>query len=97
MVSSAQKKRDRKAATLFKLVSSTTRVSILSVLAKHKQLAVQDIADALSMTHSAVSHQLGRLSRAGIVEYEKDGRNSHYSLSRTEEARSLARFLAAIK
>jgi ArsR family transcriptional regulator len=96
MVSSAQKKRDRKAAHLFKLVASPTRVSILSVIADRKELAVQDIAENLGMTHSAVSHQLSLLSDAGIVASRKDGRNMYYSLGKSAGAKALMRFIGAV-
>jgi ArsR family transcriptional regulator len=96
MVTSAQKKRDRKAAHLFKLVASPTRVSILVVIGKQKEIAVQDIADSLGMTHSAVSHQLSLLLDAGVVASRKDGRNMYYSISKSAEAKALTRFLASV-
>lgn len=96
MVSSAQKKRDRTAAQLFKLVASPTRVSILALLSRRKVLAVHAIAEELGMTHSAVSHQLGLLSRAGVVTYQKEGRIIRYELGRDARAKALVRFLSAL-
>jgi len=84
------------AAELFGLVSGTTRVLILATLMKEKELAVQDIAEALGMTHSAVSHQLGLLSGAGIVGAKKTGRMMNYRIAGTPEAKALVRFLAAL-
>ena len=49
-------------ADIFKVLSDPTRIRILSLLA-HEEMCVTCIADALGMTHSAISHQL-RLLRA---------------------------------
>ena len=96
MVSSAQRRRDRTAAQLFKLVASPTRVSILSLIVKRRELAVHEIASSLRMTHSAVSHQLGLLAYADIVTYIKTGRNMRYTLAKNARAKALTRFLAAV-
>ena len=47
-------------AELFKVFGDPTRLRVLSVLIDG-ELCVQDIADSLDMTQSAISHQL-RLS-----------------------------------
>ncbi len=96
MVTKQQRKNTQQAARLFKLVASPTRALILSILAKHKECAVQDIAEAMGMTHSAVSHQLGLLSRSKIVVFRKDGRAVHYRIAGTPEAKALVKFLAAV-
>lgn len=96
-MTNAQRTRAKNAARLFKLIASPTRVSLLSVLLKHKELAVQDISDELRMTHSAVSHQLSLLSDAGIVTSRKDGRMMFYRISGKPEARSLVQFLKTFK
>ena len=57
---------------------------------------VQDIAEELGMTHSAVSHQLGLLSSHDIVSSKKDGRLVHYRVSSGKEAKALTKFLAAL-
>ena len=93
---SAHKKRDLRVARLFKLVSSPTRVSILMALSAKKTLVVTDIAKAVGMTHSAVSHQLGLLSRAGIVASVRQGRTVRYSLGKKLEARALIKFLRTL-
>ena len=53
-------------ADLFKVFGDPTRIRILSVLSK-QELCVQDIADALSMTQSAISHQLRILKQSALV------------------------------
>ncbi len=87
-------KRAVEAARLFKLVSSPTRAGILFTIIGKKSISVGDIAKEVRMTHSAVSHQLGLLSRSGIVASAKSGRLVHYALGKTPEAKALARFLS---
>jgi DNA-binding transcriptional ArsR family regulator len=93
----ADKKRAAHAARLLKLAASSTRASILFVLAKHKELAVQDIASELDMTHSAVSHQLAVLSGADIVISKKLGRMMCYAISKNPQAQALVKFLTTVK
>jgi DNA-binding transcriptional ArsR family regulator len=95
-ISKTQKAKAAQAADLFGLISGTTRVLILSTLMKKKELAVQDIANTLGMTHSAVSHQLGLLAGADIVSAKKSGRLVHYRISNSKEAKALTKFLAAL-
>lgn len=86
----------QRAARIFKLASSASRAHILLVLAQKSARPVQDIADAVGMTHSAVSHQLGLLSSAKIVTFKKEGRIVRYSLSNSPEAKALVRFLQTL-
>ncbi len=86
----------QRAARIFKLASSASRAHILLVLAEKAPRSVQDIADAVGMTHSAVSHQLGLLSTAKIVSFKKDGRIVRYSVAPTSEAKALVKFVKAL-
>lgn len=69
----------QKGAAFFKLLGDATRMKILSVLAIH-ELCVCDIANLLSMTKSAVSHQLALLKGAGFVRFRREGKAIYYSL-----------------
>ena len=53
-------------ADTFKVLSDPTRIRILALLAQ-QELCVTCIADALDMTHSAISHQLRLLRAANLV------------------------------
>ncbi len=66
-------------ADFFKVLGDSTRVRILMAL-DVSELCVCDLADALSMTKSAVSHQLRALRQARLVRYRKEGKNVFYSL-----------------
>lgn len=62
-------------ADLFKVFGDPTRIRILAILSK-QELCVQDIADSLSMTQSAISHQLRILKQSALVKFRRDGKPS---------------------
>lgn len=66
-------------AEFFSLLGDANRLRLLSVLAK-RELCVCDLAAALSMSESAVSHQLRALRAMRLVSYRKQGRQVFYSL-----------------
>lgn len=68
-----------RAASFFKVVGDETRMKILCELAI-RELCVNDIAEAVEMTKSAVSHQLRMLKDEGLVKARRDGKNIFYSL-----------------
>jgi len=67
-------------ADLFKVFGDPTRIRILYVLSV-EELCVQDIADRLSMTQSAISHQLRVLKQMSLVKFRSDGKTIYYSLT----------------
>ena len=66
-------------ALTFKALADPTRVRIIAALID-SELCVHDLADALEMTHSAISHQLGTLREMRIVRFTKRGRHVYYAL-----------------
>ena len=67
-------------AELFKVFSDSTRIRILYVLLT-AEVCVCDLAALLSMTDSAVSHQLRILKQARLVKYRRSGKTVFYSLA----------------
>lgn len=67
-------------AELFKVFGDATRIRILYTLSE-RELCVQDIADELAMTQSAISHQLRILKQAALVKFRRDGKTIYYSLA----------------
>jgi DNA-binding transcriptional ArsR family regulator len=63
----------------FGLLSDPTRLKIVIVL-KEKELCVHEIAQAVSISISAVSHQLRLLKTAKMVKNRRDGKMIYYSL-----------------
>ncbi len=67
-------------ADLFKAFADSTRVQILSNLVG-RELCVTDIAEAVELSQSAVSHQLRILKQMYLIKYRRDGKNILYSLA----------------
>ena len=66
-------------AATFRSMADPTRVRILHALS-HAELCVGDLATALGMSESAVSHQLRLLRELRIVRARRDGRLVFYAL-----------------
>lgn len=64
----------------FRIFGNPTRLKIMSLLAV-EDLCVCDISEALSMSQSAVSHQLRTLRGQNLVKFKKEGKQARYSLS----------------
>ena len=67
-------------AELFKVFGDSTRIRILYVLFE-KEICVQELADRLGMTQSAVSHQLKILKQSKLIKSRREGKSAFYSLS----------------
>ena len=66
-------------AELFKSFGDSTRMRILYALSE-ADLCVCDLAEALSMTQSAISHQLRILKQTRLVKGVREGKQVIYSL-----------------
>lgn len=66
-------------ADFFKIFGDPTRLKIINLLHR-EELFVNDISVKLSMSQSAVSHQLRILKQARLVKIRRDGKNIFYSL-----------------
>ena len=67
-------------AELFKVFGDSTRIRILFVLFK-TEVCVCDLAQALNMTQSAISHQLKILKQNKLVKSRREGKSVFYSLA----------------
>lgn len=67
-------------AEFFKVFGDSTRIKILFVLFE-AEMSVGDIATALDMTQSAISHQLKILKTSKLVKSRRDGKSIFYSLA----------------
>lgn len=66
-------------AEFFRVFGDVTRIKILYHLFQ-SELCVHDIATRLSMSQSAISHQLRVLKQTRLVKYRREGRSILYSL-----------------
>ncbi len=74
----------------FKVLGDPTRLRIVLALSK-EELCVCDIAALLSMTESAISHQLRLLKNLRLVKFIRKGKMMYYSLD-DEHIEDLLRF-----
>lgn len=65
---------------LFKGFADSTRVHILYLLAEG-ELCVNDIAEKVELSQSAISHQLRILKQMQLIKFRRDGKNVLYSLA----------------
>ena len=63
----------------FKVLGDITRLKISLALSR-QELCVGDIAGLLSLTDSAVSHQLRIMKTMRLVKYRKEGKMTYYML-----------------
>ncbi|MEG1849894.1 MAG: metalloregulator ArsR/SmtB family transcription factor, partial [Oscillospiraceae bacterium] len=63
-----------------KIFGDSTRIRILYVLFE-AEMCVCDIAQLLSMTQSAISHQLKALKQSKLVSCRREGKTVFYSLA----------------
>jgi len=64
---------------IFKVMGDPTRLKIINALSAG-EMCVCDIACALGMEHSAISHQLRILRSMRVVKFRKEGKSAFYSL-----------------
>ncbi len=64
---------------IFKVMGDPTRLRIINALSSG-DMCVCDIACALGMEHSAISHQLRILRAMKVVKFRKEGKSAIYSL-----------------
>ena len=66
-------------AEFFSVMGDSTRIKILYLLFEG-EMCVCDISEKLSMSMSAISHQLRVLKNSRLVKYRKEGKSVIYSL-----------------
>lgn len=67
-------------ADLYKVFGDYSRIRIMYVLLQ-EEVCVQDLAEILDMTQSAVSHQLKILKQNKLVRARREGKSIYYSLA----------------
>ena len=67
-------------AELFKGFCDPTRVHILSLL-QQRECCVNQIAETVELSQSAISHQLRLLKQLHLIKFGREGKNILYSLA----------------
>jgi ArsR family transcriptional regulator len=79
-------------AERFKALADPTRVRILNLLAHNPELCVCDLNASFDLSQPTISHHLGILRKAGLVECDVRGRWCFYR-ARPEAIKELAQVL----
>lgn len=74
------KQKQERIAELFKGFADVTRIQILMLLLDG-EMCVNDIAQAVELSQSAISHQLRLLKQMHLIKYRREGKNILYSLA----------------
>ena len=69
------------AAELFNLASNSTRLKVLFLLDRLRELCVCDLAEMLDVSVSAVSQHLAKLRAYGLVATRRDAQTIFYRLA----------------
>ena len=83
-----------KMSDIFDTISDASRLKILWLLC-HSMDCVTNIAAALDMSMPAVSHHLRILKQSGLLTSKRYGKEVHYTLAETEEAKLVHRIVDA--
>lgn len=83
------------AASLFGLLSDSTRLRILYLL-YDREVCVRNIAAAIEMSPPAVSHHLRSLKQFGVITSRRIGKEVHYTISDSEDGRLITDMLRTI-
>jgi ArsR family transcriptional regulator len=70
----------RDLAQLFKILADETRLRILEMLGHRQELCVRDLWERLGQSQPAVSHHLGLLRMAGLVDTRHEGKHIYYRI-----------------
>ena len=81
---------------LFKVFGDSTRIRILYAL-NESEVCVCDLAEGLSMTQSAISHQLKILKSSKLVKSRREGKQVFYSLADSHVQTILAQGLDHVR
>lgn len=83
------------AASLFGLLSDSTRLRILYLL-YNREVCVRNIAVAIEMSPPAVSHHLRSLKQLGVITSRRIGKEVHYTISDSDEGCLITEMLKTI-
>lgn len=83
-------------AETFKIFGDNTRIRILWALFD-REMSVSDISEELSMSQSAISHQLRTLKQARLIRARREGKNTFYSIDDDHVKRIIEQVLIHIE
>ncbi|MFN9199469.1 MAG: ArsR/SmtB family transcription factor [Planctomycetaceae bacterium] len=74
------RRESRRLAAVFRVLANDTRLRLLHALVREPELPVGSLCQLLGMKPQAISNQLRRLARLGVVASRREGTTIHYRL-----------------
>lgn len=68
-------------AALFRALADENRVQIVRMVAANPGITAGELLGSLEITQSTLSHHIGVLRRAALIDAARDGKNFRYSLN----------------
>ncbi len=78
------------AASLLKLLANENRLLILCRLVKARELSVNDLADAVGLSQSALSQHLAKMREEGLLATRREAQTVYYRIDNADAARLLS-------
>jgi ArsR family transcriptional regulator, virulence genes transcriptional regulator len=78
------------AASLLKLLANENRLLILCRLVLARELSVNDLADAVGLSQSALSQHLAKMRAEGLLATRREAQTVYYRIADPNAARLLA-------
>lgn len=82
---------------ILRCICEDTRISILEILLKDKELCVNDIVQKQGEIQPLVSHHLRALKKCGVVKAKNQGRNVIYSIANKRLANMITNIINTSK
>ena len=73
-----------RASSMLKAIAHPMRIAILSYLEDGRKLTVTEIHEKLNIEQSTTSHHLGIMKDKGVLNSQRDGKNTYYFLRHEE-------------
>jgi DNA-binding transcriptional ArsR family regulator len=72
------------ATETLRAIAHPIRFLIIDMLFKNERMSVTEIYEALDIDQAVASHHLRILKTCDVLDVERDGKNSYYSLTNTQ-------------
>ena len=78
------------AAQMLKLLANENRLLILCQLVKVRELSVNELADAVGLSQSALSQHLAKMREEGLLATRREAQTVYYRVANADAARLLS-------
>ena len=82
---------------IFNALGNAARQQIIFAINEDKNLSVQSIAKRINLSRPAVSHHLGILQDAGIIQHRKVGRERIYYFSFEDAFQKMSNLISSVE